>query len=69
VGIDTLALSSIETADVLQELAPGLASGALKPFPIRETAMYPLERAAEAYRAVIGSSRDRIVLLPQGKTP
>ena len=69
VGIDTLALSSIETADVLRELAPGFASGALKPFPIRETAMYPLERAAEAYRAVIGSARDRIVLLPQGGKP
>jgi NADPH:quinone reductase-like Zn-dependent oxidoreductase len=69
VGIDTLALSSIETADVLRELAPGFASGALKPFPIRDAAMYPLERAAEAYRAVIGSSRDRIVLLPQGGKP
>jgi NADPH2:quinone reductase len=69
VGIDTLALSSIEAADVLRELAPGFASGALKPFPIRDAAMYPLERAAQAYRAVIGSSRDRIVLLPQGKTP
>jgi NADPH:quinone reductase-like Zn-dependent oxidoreductase len=69
VGIDTLALSSLETADVLRELAPGFASGALKPFPIRSSASYPLERAAEAYRAVIGSARDRIVLLPQGGKP
>jgi NADPH:quinone reductase-like Zn-dependent oxidoreductase len=69
VGIDTLALSSVETADVLRELAPGFASGALKPFPIRNSATYPLERAAEAYRAVIASARDRIVLLPQGAKP
>lgn len=66
VGIDTLALSSVETGDVLRELAPAFASGVLKPFPIRSEAMYPLERAAEAYRAVIGSARDRIVLLPSG---
>jgi NADPH2:quinone reductase len=69
VGIDTLALSSVDTGDVLRELAPGFASGALKPFPIRGEAMYPLERAAEAYRAVIGSARDRIVLLPSGAEP
>jgi NADPH2:quinone reductase len=69
VGIDTLALSSVETGDVLRELAPGFASGELKPFPIRGEAMYPLERAAEAYHAVIGSARDRIVLLPAGAEP
>jgi len=64
VGVDTLALSSIETADVLRELAPGFASGHLQPFPIAPDAVYPLDRAAEAYRAVLGSSRDRLVLHP-----
>lgn len=64
VGIDTLALSSVETADVLRELAPGFASGHLKPFPIRPEAIYPLEDAARAYAAVLGSSRDRLVLKP-----
>ena len=34
VGIDTLGLSSVATGDVLRELAPGFASGHLKPFPI-----------------------------------
>jgi NADPH:quinone reductase len=62
VGIDTLALSSIETADVLRELAPGFASGHLRPFPIKPSAVYRLEDAARAYVAVLGSSRDRIVL-------
>jgi NADPH2:quinone reductase len=64
VGIDTLALSSIETADVLRELAPGFASGHLKPFPIAPHAIYPLARAKDAYVAVLGSSRDRLVLRP-----
>jgi NADPH:quinone reductase len=64
VGIDTLALSSLETADILRELQPGFASGHLKPFPIQPHAIYPLERAAEAYVAVLGSSRDRLVLHP-----
>jgi NADPH:quinone reductase len=64
VGVDTLALSSIETADVLRELAPGFASGDLKPFPIAPGAIYPLDRAAEAYQAVLSSARDRLVLRP-----
>ncbi len=66
VGIDTLALSSAASADVLRDLVPGFASGALKPFPIETSAIYPLTRAAEAYAAVLGSSRDRVVFRPQG---
>ena len=65
VGIDTLALSSVETADVLRELAPGFASGHLKPFPVKSKGIYALEDAAEAYVKVMGSSRDRIVLVPE----
>jgi NADPH2:quinone reductase len=64
VGIDTLALSSIETADVLRELLPGFANGALKPFPINANAVYPLRDLKDAYRAVLGSSRDRVILKP-----
>lgn len=66
VGIDTLALSSAASADVLRDLVPGFASGALKPFPIETNAIYPLTRAAEAYAAVLGSSRDRVVFQPGG---
>ncbi len=43
VGIDTLGLSSIATGAVLRELGPGFASGHLKPFPIKPSAIYPLE--------------------------
>src|SRR6478609_176019 len=64
VGIDTLGLSSIATGAVLRDLGPGFASGHLKPFPIKPGAVYPLERAKEAYVAVAGSSRDRVILKP-----
>jgi NADPH2:quinone reductase len=66
VGIDTLALSSTATADVLRDLVAGFASDALKPFPIEGRAIYPLEKAREAYIAVLGASRDRVVFLPNG---
>ena len=66
VGIDTLSLSSTATADVLRDLIPGFASEALKPFPIEEHAIYSLERAVEAYVAVLGSSRDRVIFTPNG---
>src|SRR3989440_4273875 len=64
VGVDTLALSSIATRAVLRQLAPGFASGHLKPFPIREAAIYPLEHAKRAFVAVAASSRDRVILRP-----
>ncbi|WP_454649442.1 quinone oxidoreductase family protein [Bradyrhizobium liaoningense] len=64
VGIDTLGLSSAATGAVLRDLGPGFANGHLKPFPIRANAIYPLERAKEAYVAVAGSSRDRVILKP-----
>ncbi|MDF0491914.1 quinone oxidoreductase family protein [Bradyrhizobium yuanmingense] len=64
VGIDTLGLSSAATGAVLRDLGRGFASGHLKPFPIKANAIYPLERAKEAYVAVAGSSRDRVILKP-----
>ncbi|MFN5484812.1 MAG: zinc-binding alcohol dehydrogenase family protein [Bradyrhizobium sp.] len=64
VGIDTLAFASVATGEVLRELAPGFASGHLKPFPIKPSAIYPLEQAKAAFVAVAGSSRDRVILRP-----
>jgi NADPH:quinone reductase-like Zn-dependent oxidoreductase len=64
VGIDTLALSSIESARRLRTLLPGFADGSLQPFPIEAPAVYRLEDAAAAYRAVLGSTRQRIILAP-----
>jgi NADPH2:quinone reductase len=64
VGIDTLGLSSVATGDALRELGSGFASGHLKPFPIRPSAVLSLEEAKAAYLAVAGSSRDRVILRP-----
>jgi NADPH:quinone reductase-like Zn-dependent oxidoreductase len=64
VGIDTLGLSSTATGAVLKEIGIGFASGHLKPFPINQNAIYPLEDAKAAYLAVAGSSRDRVILRP-----
>jgi len=64
VGIDTLGLSSVATGAVLRELGPGFAGGHLKPFPIKASAVYPLEQAKAAFIAVAGSSRDRVILRP-----
>jgi NADPH2:quinone reductase len=64
VGVDSLALDAIASATLLRELLPGFASGQLRPFPVNETASYPLEHAVDAYRTVHAIDRDRIVLLP-----
>jgi NADPH:quinone reductase-like Zn-dependent oxidoreductase len=64
VGIDTLGLSSIATGAVLRELGPGFADGYLKPFRIEPASIYALEDAREAFIAVAGSSRDRVILRP-----
>ena len=66
VGIDTLSLSSVASGEVLRELHSGFASGHLKPFRIRPQAVFPLSAAKEAYAAVLGSSRDRMVFRPGG---
>ena len=63
-GIDTLGLSSVATGAVLRELGPGFASGHLRPFPIKPSAIYTLEQAKAAFIAVAGSSRDRVILRP-----
>ncbi len=64
VGADSLSLSSVAAGDILRELLPGLASGHLRPYPIAPRAIYPLARAREAYIAVLGSARDRLVFKP-----
>lgn len=61
-GIDTLALDACESAAILRDLLPGFASGRLRPFPVRDGGCFPLAQAKDAYRAVMDSSRDRIVL-------
>ena len=64
VGIDTLALSSIESAEMLRELRPDFESGALRPFPIAPSAVYPLSEAAHTFAMVLTCARQRIILRP-----
>lgn len=64
VGIDTLSLSSVQSGAVLQALAPGFGDGSLRPYPIAASSCYPLADARAAYEAVLGSTRDRVVLIP-----
>jgi NADPH:quinone reductase len=65
VGIDSLALNSVETGHVLAELSDGFRDGYLKPFPIHEHAIYAFKDAKKAYEAVLGSSRDRLIFDPR----
>ncbi|OPY97025.1 oxidoreductase [Bradyrhizobium sacchari] len=63
-GVDTLAFSTSESAELLRSALPGFAGGFLRPYPIAQSCIYPLTEAKRAYDAVIGSSRNRIVLRP-----
>ena len=65
VGIDSLGLSSVASADRLRLLTTGFASGALKPFPIEPSAVHRLEEAGNAYRAIANPARQRIVFDPK----
>ena len=49
---------------MLDALRPGFESGALRPFPVLAANVYPLARAAEAYRAVLAGAPERVVLDP-----
>ena len=64
IGVDSLGLSGLACADMLEAMKPGFESGALKPFPVLPGAIYPLARAAAAYQAVFRSARDRVILKP-----
>jgi NADPH2:quinone reductase len=64
VGVDTLALDSVEGALVYDSLAGSFESGALKPFPIVEDHVFTLDKAADAYRIVFNGAQHRVVLKP-----
>jgi NADPH:quinone reductase len=65
VGVDSLALSSVATADILRQLVEGFSNGALQPFPIAASARFALSGAREAYARVLSSSPDRLVIVPK----
>jgi len=63
-GVDTLAFTAVESAELMREMAPHFASGKLKPFPIEDRFKFPFSRAKDAYTEVIGSALQRVVLVP-----
>jgi NADPH:quinone reductase-like Zn-dependent oxidoreductase len=63
VGVDTLALTSHDCAGYLDELAPGFEAGKLKAFSV-EGGVYGFKDANRAYAEVLGSTRPRVVLVP-----
>jgi NADPH:quinone reductase len=64
IGIDTLALTTADCADMLDAMRPGFESGRLRPFPILPGNSYSLDRAAAAYQVVLGGAAERIILTP-----
>lgn len=64
VGVDTLALDSVAGAHILDTLWPAFEDGTLRPFPIATDHVFPLERAADAYRAVLNGAKNRVLIKP-----
>lgn len=64
VGIDTLALDSVDGAQILDQLAPLFNAGILKPFPINPECVFPIKDAFRAYQAVLQGSPHRVLLKP-----
>jgi NADPH:quinone reductase-like Zn-dependent oxidoreductase len=62
-GVDTLKRDLTASAEALDALTPGFASGEYRPAPIAETC--GLGQAQEAYRKVAAGAAGRIVLRPQ----
>jgi NADPH:quinone reductase-like Zn-dependent oxidoreductase len=62
VGLDTQELDVVQCAQILNELKPGFTDGTLKPFPVTEEYIYPLDRAHEAYRNTYNGSKEKIIL-------
>jgi NADPH:quinone reductase len=67
VGIDSLAITAVECAATFEAMSPGFEDGTLKPFPVDDADTFPLERAMDAYRKVLGGSPSRIAFVPGGK--
>ena len=64
IGIDTLALSSVEGARIFDRLKPKFEEGKLKPFPINPATVYGLSDAAKAYASVLRGTPERVLLVP-----
>ncbi len=64
IGIDTLALSSVDGARIFDKLKAKFEDGTLRPFPINSASCYRFGEAATAYASVLRGSPDRVLLKP-----
>lgn len=64
VGIDSLALDCVACAERLAAMAPGFEARTLRPYPIEDDAVYPIDDAMHAYRRVLAGDSRRLVLRP-----
>lgn len=64
IGIDTLALSSVDGARIFDKLKPKFEAGLLKPFPINPDTCYGFDDAARAFASVLRGTPDRVLLRP-----
>ncbi len=64
VGIDTLALDAVATAERIETLRAGMNAGTLKPFEVADSGVYALADALTVYRRVLGGADERCVLRP-----
>ncbi len=62
IGVDTLKLDLVASAEVLRALAPGFEAGDYQPAAIAR--VFPLDDAVAAYQAVARGERGRVVLRP-----
>ncbi|WP_428487002.1 quinone oxidoreductase family protein [Rhodopila sp.] len=62
IGVDTLKLDLVASAEVLEALRPGFESGDYQ--PARITRRFPLRDAVAAYQAVADGADGRVVLRP-----
>ncbi|ANJ72093.1 zinc-binding alcohol dehydrogenase family protein [Ralstonia insidiosa] len=63
-GVDSLKLTAVQCAAILNELLPGFKDGSLKAFDVDASTLLPLEQASDAYRKVLAGSTERVVLAP-----
>ncbi|WP_274626444.1 quinone oxidoreductase family protein [Arvimicrobium flavum] len=64
IGVDTLALSSVDGARIFDRLKPKFEEGLLKPFPINPDCCYGLADAQKAYASVLRGTPERVLLKP-----
>jgi NADPH:quinone reductase-like Zn-dependent oxidoreductase len=62
VGIDTLALDAVATAERMETLRAGMDAGTLKPFAVADSGVYALADALAVYRRVLGGADERCVI-------